>query len=260
MSGYRGQMYGARASRLTSQGPLLLSVRGDAKAWFEDIGATPDFVRNCGHSKDKVVCLDVWEDTTGDYHGWLDAGDPQPSMVYRHERMRDLCFPYGAKAEEDAGKGRRVRLRCQERERLNSWPVRSMETSVLMALAGRMMQSSYLPGLFEPPFSRRPSQTVAFDNECAASLGEGQNLFKFAPVDVDRLMGKMRDAQGPTFIIDSYLASQISRALGVSYSIDRIAALASASKKEPGPSPLTISRAAPHAPFAHLWRGPLCRK
>jgi hypothetical protein len=54
------------------------------------------------------------EDPGGDYLGWIHADEdkPDPVMVLR-DRIYEIQFPYGSKAEEDAGRGRTVRLRIE---------------------------------------------------------------------------------------------------------------------------------------------------
>jgi len=50
------------------------------------------------------------DDPAGTHWGWLDASDPTPSMIWPSRIQYDMCFPYGPRAEEDAGRGRTVRL------------------------------------------------------------------------------------------------------------------------------------------------------
>lgn len=59
-----------------------------------------------------IVQVTVREDPEGSYLGWVDGfpgGTTEPRMIQR-EALFDMQFPYGAKAEENAGKGRVVRL------------------------------------------------------------------------------------------------------------------------------------------------------
>jgi hypothetical protein len=40
----------------------------------------------------------------------MEAEEAKPSMIHPHWSLYSMCFPYGPKAEEEAGKGRTVRL------------------------------------------------------------------------------------------------------------------------------------------------------
>jgi hypothetical protein len=46
------------------------------------------------------------------YWGWIDAGDQdgKPTMIWQHYGIFGMQFPYGVKAEAEAGRGRAVRL------------------------------------------------------------------------------------------------------------------------------------------------------
>lgn len=50
------------------------------------------------------------DDPAGTHWGWLDAGETEPCMIWPSRIQYDMCFPYGPRAEEEAGKGRTVRL------------------------------------------------------------------------------------------------------------------------------------------------------
>lgn len=71
------------------------------------------------HGSSPPVPITVTEDAEGDYLGWLDAreGDPRntgvPEMIQRKE-IFSLQFTYGYEAEEQAGRGRAIRLRIEE--------------------------------------------------------------------------------------------------------------------------------------------------
>lgn len=52
----------------------------------------------------------VSEDTDGSYWGWIPAEGGEPRLIYRHAGMFSMCFLYGPQAEQDAGRGRIVRL------------------------------------------------------------------------------------------------------------------------------------------------------
>jgi hypothetical protein len=63
------------------------------------------------------VPIRLVEDPEGIYFGWLDAQEDEPDPLFvQHERIFEISFPYGSKAEEDAGHGKKVRLRIEERD------------------------------------------------------------------------------------------------------------------------------------------------
>lgn len=78
------------------------------------------YARQYGSSPPMPVM--VIEDPAGDYLGWLDArdgvvivGDTPPNMIQRKE-IFSIQFPYGYKAEQDAGSGRAIPLRIETRD------------------------------------------------------------------------------------------------------------------------------------------------
>lgn len=50
------------------------------------------------------------DDPAGTHWGWLDSNEDEPCMIWPSRVQYDMCFPYGPAAEEEAGKGRTVRL------------------------------------------------------------------------------------------------------------------------------------------------------
>lgn len=51
------------------------------------------------------------DDPPSPYWGWVGAECPQQyEMVWPAEVLLDMCFPYGPKAEEERGRGRKVNL------------------------------------------------------------------------------------------------------------------------------------------------------
>jgi hypothetical protein len=56
------------------------------------------------------------EDPEGENWGWLKTGADYPTMIYPHKSLFSMCFPYGPKAEEAAGKGEILRLRIDRLE------------------------------------------------------------------------------------------------------------------------------------------------
>lgn len=67
------------------------------------------------HGCAEPIPVHLTEDPTGDYLGWIDVEDTDPTMIHRKE-IFDMCFPYGSAAEVEAGRGRVVPLRIEERE------------------------------------------------------------------------------------------------------------------------------------------------
>lgn len=53
-------------------------------------------------------------DPSATHWGWLPTGKSEPIMIYPVWGLFSMCFPYGPKAEQDAGKGRIVRLAVTE--------------------------------------------------------------------------------------------------------------------------------------------------
>lgn len=80
----------------------------DGTESFVDIDAHPQFAREYGH---QPVAVTATEDPDGDYYGWIQRGEDTPVMVYDHPGLFSMCFPYGPKAEVEAGTGEIVRLR-----------------------------------------------------------------------------------------------------------------------------------------------------
>lgn len=67
-----------------------------------------------------IVEVDVVEvaddDPAATHWGWVQTGETEPVMIHPREVLFRVCFPYGVKAEVDAGKGRVVRLAVTEAE------------------------------------------------------------------------------------------------------------------------------------------------
>jgi len=63
----------------------------------------------------EVDVVKVPDDSPAATHwGWMRPTDTQPVMIYPHEVLFRVCFPYGVEAEVAAGKGRVVRLAVTE--------------------------------------------------------------------------------------------------------------------------------------------------
>ena len=57
------------------------------------------------------VPVTVIEDAEGDYYGWIATGQDAPVMIQPSPALFSMQFPYGPKAEVEAGRGKIVRLR-----------------------------------------------------------------------------------------------------------------------------------------------------
>jgi hypothetical protein len=69
--------------------------------------------------KEPIVKVSVRErrptDPPSDYWGWLPTKDPDHFIfVWPSEMQLNMCFPYGPKADEDRGYGRKVNLVVEE--------------------------------------------------------------------------------------------------------------------------------------------------
>ena len=62
--------------------------------------------------KEEPTNIELVADPDGEYIGWLDAEGKHEGRVYmvQHEKVFNIQFAYGYKAEEAAGKGLAVRL------------------------------------------------------------------------------------------------------------------------------------------------------
>jgi hypothetical protein len=56
-----------------------------------------------------IVPVEVAESEDGKFLGWIATGDGTPRMI-QPDRLFEMQFPYGSRAEEERGKGRVVRL------------------------------------------------------------------------------------------------------------------------------------------------------
>lgn len=64
-----------------------------------------------------VAVREVTDDDPAATHwGWLRTGGDTPSMIWPSHAQFSVCFPYGYRAEEEAGRGRMVRLAVEEVE------------------------------------------------------------------------------------------------------------------------------------------------
>jgi hypothetical protein len=80
--------------------------------WWVEIHGLPDPVV-------PVLVAEVAVDSPdGTHWGWIDNNrqPARPCMIWASRAAFDVQFPYGPRAEEEAGKGRIVRLRITARE------------------------------------------------------------------------------------------------------------------------------------------------
>lgn len=66
-------------------------------------------MRACGHEKPLRVRLE--EDPEGTYWGWLYADRDEFTMIFYHQSLVEMCFPYGTAIEVKKGRGRVVQLK-----------------------------------------------------------------------------------------------------------------------------------------------------
>ena len=59
-----------------------------------------------------IVEVDLIVDPEGRYWGWLRTGTDTPTMIWPTRMQFDMCFPYGAQAEEARGHGQVLRFRA----------------------------------------------------------------------------------------------------------------------------------------------------
>ncbi len=82
------------------------------------------YVKMCG--SDPIHQIKLTENSEGQYFGWIDyASDGNhgytkeektgiPTMIWPHESLFSMCFPYGYKIEQDHGKGYVVRMDVED--------------------------------------------------------------------------------------------------------------------------------------------------
>ncbi len=62
----------------------------------------------------EVDVIEVADDESATHWAWLDADGSPPMFAQPRRFILDMCFEYGAEAEEKRGKGRVVRLAVTE--------------------------------------------------------------------------------------------------------------------------------------------------
>lgn len=64
---------------------------------------------------DPVVPVVVTESEAGKWLGWIEKGMDFPTMIW-HEKVFEICFPYGSAIEVKKGRGNVVRLEIRRDE------------------------------------------------------------------------------------------------------------------------------------------------
>jgi len=92
----------------------------DEDGRLEHFYAATRAVEMCGAKLDNIVLARLVPDVEGTLWGWRYSHHPanrsfrgQVSMIYGHEKLVEMCFPYGTKAETRMGHGEIVRLRAE---------------------------------------------------------------------------------------------------------------------------------------------------
>jgi hypothetical protein len=98
---------------------------------FEHFGISPVSASLYGHKEEEIIKVEVSvaEDQTEalppqndpkinepDYWGWWDAKQEKFSLIWSKYFLLNMCFPYGMKVEEEAGKGKAYRVNVKKIE------------------------------------------------------------------------------------------------------------------------------------------------
>ena len=96
------------------------------KMWGHEVQAHGGGVEyhHCGEKRwvelhglsEPVVPVIVTESDKGKWLGWIETGETVPTMIW-HDRIFEICFPYGSAIEVKAGKGEVVRLEIRKDEK-----------------------------------------------------------------------------------------------------------------------------------------------
>jgi len=75
--------------------------------FYDDISLTSETTRSYNYKKSilKVLVRKAEDDESTEYNGWWDFKENKFTMVH-HSKVINICFPYGYKAEEEAGHGK----------------------------------------------------------------------------------------------------------------------------------------------------------
>lgn len=87
-------------------------TRFNGTAYFMNFGPSVMVAELYGKHDDihKLRITPAREADVSSYWGWWDEEKQQLRMIYPDRVLLSICFPYGIKAEEKAGKGFAVRL------------------------------------------------------------------------------------------------------------------------------------------------------
>ena len=58
----------------------------------------------------RVLELQLTEDSKGEFWAWWDNESASFVHCWQSESQLNMCFPYGPKAEEDRGRGKKLRI------------------------------------------------------------------------------------------------------------------------------------------------------
>lgn len=75
---------------------------------YSEFFANPLGVQMCGVNKINIVKVKVreaLENETSTHYAWWDNKDKELDFVFKKKVQVDMCFPYGAKVEIEAGYG-----------------------------------------------------------------------------------------------------------------------------------------------------------
>ncbi len=92
----------------------------DRDGMFYNIFKTTLQVRVCGYDDDEIYAIKFEESPDGEYWAWQDTGESEFHLIYPHEILFIICFPYGVQAEVDAGRGRVVRLKVKKAVKMSA--------------------------------------------------------------------------------------------------------------------------------------------
>lgn len=91
--------------------------RHDGKGtYYGDIYTSVGQVEMCTEPDTPIYEIELTETTTpteDSYYGWSDDYD-EICLVYPVFFLMNMCFPYGAKADESHGRGRIIRVNVRE--------------------------------------------------------------------------------------------------------------------------------------------------
>ena len=90
---------------------LNYGTKSDRDGMFYDIFKTAFVVEMCGYTEDEIWAIVFEEAPDGEYWSFQDTGEDDYHLIFPHEILFNVCFPYGVQVEVDAGRGRVVRLR-----------------------------------------------------------------------------------------------------------------------------------------------------